>query len=107
MNIYYLKRLRGEIIFRQSKLKKNRNYISGQLISWAPNRSYYEAQYNYATKLYVVCDWKKTKGLPALANKEEAICNDQLVNFFKDAKHKNCSCSVSNSYRELIKHFLL
>ena len=84
---------RGDYIPRE-QIKKITNYISGQLISWSPNRSYYEAQYNYATKLYIVCDWKKTKGLPALARKGEAICNDQLVNFFKGAKHKNCSCSV-------------
>ena len=84
---------RGDYIPRE-QIKKIRNYISGQLISCSPNRSYYEAQYNYATKIYIVYDWKKTKGLPALAKKEEAICKYQLVNFFKDGKHKNCSCSV-------------
>ena len=72
------------------QIKKITNYISDQLISWSPNRSYYEAQYNYATKLYIVSDWKKTKGI----KKGEAICINQLANFFKDAKHKNCSCTV-------------
>ena len=84
---------RGDYIPRE-QIKKIRNYISGQLISCFPSRSYCEAQYNYATKIYIVYDWKKTKGLPALAKKEEAICKYQLVNFFKDGKHKNCSCSV-------------
>ena len=78
----------------REQIKKATNYISSQLISWSPNRSYYEAHYNYGTKLYIVYDWKKTKGLPALAKKGESICDNQLVNFFKDAKHKNCSCSV-------------
>ena len=78
MNIYYLKRLRGEIIFHKSKLKKVANYISGQLKYWSPDRSYYEAQYNYATKLYIVCDWKKTKGLPALAKKEKQFVTINL-----------------------------
>ena len=78
---------RGDYIPRE-QIKKITNYISGQLISWSTNRSYYEAQYNYATKLYIACDWKKAKGFPVLAKKGEAICNDQLVNFFKDVKQK-------------------
>ena len=62
---------RGDYIPRK-QIKKIRNYISGQLLSWSPNRSYYEAQYNYATKLYIVCDWKKTKSLLALAKKRRS-----------------------------------
>ena len=84
---------KGDYILRE-QIKKITNNVSGQLISWSPNCSYYKAQYNYATKIYNVCDWKKTKGLPALAKKGEAICYNQLLNFFKDAKHKSCSCSV-------------
>ena len=49
---------RGDYIQRES-IKKITNYICGQLISLSPNHWYYEAQYNYATKLYIVCDWKK------------------------------------------------
>ena len=62
---------RGDYIPRE-QIKKITNYISGQLISWSPNRSYYEAQYNYATKLYIVFDWKKTKSLLALAKKRRS-----------------------------------
>ena len=47
------------------------------------------------------------KGLPALVKKGEAICDNELVNFFRDGKHKNCSCSESNFYGELIKHFFI
>ena len=89
MNIYYLKRFeRGDYIPQES-IKKITNYICGQLISWSRNRSYYET-----TKLYIVCDWKKKQGFASFSKKGEAICNDQLVDFFKDAKRKNCSCLV-------------
>ena len=69
------------------------NYIGGQLISWSPNNCYYEEQYNFATKLHIVCRWKRKNGFPALAKKGEAICNDKLVNFFEEKEHKNCICS--------------
>ena len=36
---------RGDYIPRE-QIKKITNYISGQLISWSPNRLYYEVQYN-------------------------------------------------------------
>ena len=84
---------RGYYIHKEY-LKKVTNYIWGQLILSSPNHSYYQGQFNYKNKLYIVCDWKKAKGLPAVAKKGEAICNDQLAIFFKDEKHKNCSCSV-------------
>ena len=84
---------RGDYIPQES-IKKITNYICGQLICWSPNGSYYERQYNYATKLQIVCKWKQQQGLPALAKKGEAICNDQLVNFFEDKEHKYCSCST-------------
>ena len=70
------------------------NYIFDNLISWSPNRSFWEAEYNSATKLQIVCNWKKMYGLPAMAKKGEAICNDELVNFFTDEKHKGCICSA-------------
>ena len=63
------------------------------LISWSPNRSYYECQYNCATKLQIVCRWKRKYGFVACAKKEEAICNGKPVNFFQDKEHKNCMCS--------------
>ena len=70
------------------------NYIAGNLISWSPNRSFWQAEYNYATKLYHVCNWKKERGMPPMAKNGEAICNNELVNFFKDEKHKGCICSI-------------
>ena len=62
----------------REQIKKITNYISGQLISWSPNHSYYKAQYNYATKSYIVCDWKETKGFPALAKKEKQFVTINL-----------------------------
>ena len=40
-------------------LPKISNYICGHLVSWSPNRKYFECQYNYITKLKIVCRWKK------------------------------------------------
>ena len=69
------------------------NYISGQLISWSPNRSFSEDKFNEVLKLFIVCKWKRKRSLPLLTKKGDAICNDQLVNFLKDEKHKDCFCS--------------
>ena len=77
----------------EEHIKKITNYIYGQLISWSPNRSCYECQFNYATKLQIVCRWKRKHGFAACAKKGEAICYYKLVNFFKDKEHKNCICS--------------
>ena len=66
----------------QEFIKKNTNYVCGQIISWSPNGAYYKVQYNYATKLQIPCRLKQKHSLPALAKKGEAICDDQLVNFF-------------------------
>ena len=69
------------------------NYICGNLNShYSPNRSYYYQQFNYGTKLKIVCMWKQKHGLPTVSCKGEAICNHQLVNFFNDKEHKNCIC---------------
>ena len=79
---------RGDYI-PEEQIKKVINYICSQLISWSPNPSYYEEQYNFATKLHV-CRWKRKNGFPALAKNGEVIRNDKLVNFFKEKEHKNC-----------------
>ena len=92
MSFYYLKHLRGEIIFLNNILRK---YICVHLISWSPNHSYYLRQYNLATKLMLACDQKKARSLLALAKRGEAICGGKLVNFYEDEKHKKCSCSTA------------
>ena len=85
---------RGDYI-PQQHIKKVISYICGQLISWLPNRSYYLRQYNLATKLMLVCDWKKERSLPTLAKRGETICDGELVNFDEEEKHKKCSCSMA------------
>ena len=87
---------KGHYIHRAG-LSKVANYISGNLISWFPNRSFWEPEYNYhnyVTKLIIVCNWKEKHRLPLMAKKGEAICNDELVSFFTDEKHKGCICST-------------
>ena len=78
------------------ELFENGNYISEEdvklLTDYNPNRSYYQCQYNYATKLYHVCKWRKRRGLRAIAKKRETICGGKLVNFFAYKAHKNCIC---------------
>ena len=65
------------------------NYVCGNLNSdYWPNRDYYYQQYNYVSKLRIACMWKQRHGLPTVYCKGDAICNDQLVNFFKDKEHK-------------------
>ena len=83
---------RGDYI-PEEHTKKVTNYICGQLISWSPNRYYYEWQYNQATKLLIVCKWKRKHGFAACAKKGKTICDDNLVNFFKDKEHKYYMCS--------------
>ena len=73
---------RGEYIHMEY-LPLLTNYICGNLKSdYSPNRGYYYQQYNYVSKLKIVCMWKQRHGLPTVSCKREAICNHQLVNFF-------------------------
>ena len=84
----------GDYILEEN-IKLVTDFICGNLNNWSPNRSYYQAQYNYATKLYHVCRWRRKRSLRLIAKKGEAICNEELVDFFADEKHKNCICSTA------------
>ena len=71
------------------------NHICAKLTSWSPNRSFYYEQYNYLNKLYIVCNWRQERGLfPLKDRRGKAICNNELVIFFENEKHKNCACST-------------
>ena len=87
---------RGEYI-NPNDLPKINNYICGHLISLSPTRSYFDCQYSYINKLFIVCDWKQKRGLPICSKKGEAICEGKLVNFFEDEQHKKCTCSSLKS----------
>ena len=70
-----------------------RNYIYKNLNSWLPNKAYWQRQLNITTKMIFVSRWRRENGLRPLAKKGEAICNNEVVNFFVDEKHRNCTCS--------------
>ena len=70
------------------------NYISSNLNSWSPNQRYWEKQYHILTKLYIVCKWRKENGFRPLTKRGQRICNNELINYFADEKHKTCSCST-------------
>ena len=74
-------------------LPKMVNYICGNLSSdHSPNYRYFYNQYSYSNKAFIVCRWKKGRGMVPEAKWAEATCNGELVNFFTDENHKNCSC---------------
>ena len=104
---------RGEYINKKD-LPKITNYKCGHLISWSPNSSYFERQYNYVNKLKIVCTWKRKRGLPGYSKKGEALCEEKLVNVFEEKELKiafaqQCDKKnlLGNSYREMIRQFLL
>ena len=84
----------GDYILEEN-IKLVTDFICDNLDNWPSNSSYYQAQYNYATKLYHVCRWRRKRRLRLIAKKGEAICNEELVDFFTDEKHKNCICSTA------------
>ena len=73
-------------------LKHMNNYICGNLNNWTPNYRFWYNMYSYSTKAYIVCCWRQSKGLSLVKKWSEAVCGDDLVNFFEDSNHKNCSC---------------
>ena len=63
------------------------NYACLQLNYPSYGYKYYYDMYSYITKCKIVLQkYNKTKF-------GEAICEGELINFLKDEKHKNCSCS--------------
>ena len=80
-------------------VEKLANYICSNLVGINSSR-YWNEQYNYLNKLYHVIRWRKKKHLIPAAKKGEAICNDQLINFFEDRNHKNTIVCLKNSVNE-------
>ena len=68
------------------------NHICGNLNNWTPNYGFWYNIYSYSSKAYIVCRWRESKGLSPVAKWGEAICENELANFFNDPKHKSCSC---------------
>ena len=53
----------------ETGLCKVLNYISGNVVSWLPNRSFCQNEYNAVLHLYIVCKWKREHGLPLSTSK--------------------------------------
>lgn len=91
---------RGHFVFQEFEsgkyahfidLKYMTDYICGNLNSgFSTNYKYLYNMYSYSSKAYIVCRWRRSKGFEPVAKWGEAICNDNLVHFFKE--HKGCSC---------------
>ena len=71
---------RGDYINLED-LPKITDYICGHLISWSPNRNYFESQYNYVNKLCVVGN-RKVDCLSVL-KKEKQYVMENLQMFLK------------------------
>ena len=77
----------------KSELLYARNYICLQLNVGSPSSyPYYYDMYSYAIKCSRVIDFAKEHNLIPVTKLGEAICNNEIVNFLKDEKHKKCSC---------------
>ena len=77
---------------RIEDLKHMCNHIGGNLNNWTLNYRFWYNMYSYSSKTYIVCRWRESKGLSPVPKWGEAICENELVNFFDDPKHKSCSC---------------
>lgn len=65
-----------------------KNYICSNLNSQNINYRFWYNQYTYSNIAYTVYVWRQRKGLMPVAKWSEAICNNELVNVFKE--HRNC-----------------
>ena len=53
----------------QENLELIENFICGNLNGWFPNKSYNYTQWNYLTKIYDVCLWRKKNDFRPIAKK--------------------------------------
>ena len=68
--------------------EKLTNYICGNLTSWSPNCAYWQEQYQLATDLFNVVQWRKSKGYKPFAKKGEKICDGKLTFFLENEFYK-------------------
>ena len=74
-------------VMDEESLNFARNYVCLQLNNPSFEYKYYYDMYSYITKCTIVLQtYNKTR-------LGQAICNGELIDFLKDPKHKNCSCS--------------
>ena len=56
----------------QENLKLVEHFICGNLKGLSPSKSYYYTQWNYLTKLYDDCLWRKKSGFRPIAKKRRS-----------------------------------
>ena len=88
----YLK-FRDFYLVSRSELLLANNYICVQLNSSHTHYKYYYDAYSYAKKCFIVLEWKDKNGYNQITRLGEAVCNNEIVNFLKDDKHKKCDCA--------------
>ena len=74
-------------VMDEEDLKLAKNYICLQLNNPSFGYRYYYDMYSYIAKCFIVLNYRTKTQLG------EAECGGKIINFLKDAEHKNCSCS--------------
>ena len=87
------KRFLNDEYLKWWELQSMTRYICANInnsVSAESNRYWYR-QYPYASKAFIVCNWRKKRGLISRARFGETICKDSIVNYFKE--HQDCICA--------------
>ena len=74
-------------IIDEKSLDMAANYVCLQLNNPSFGYKYYFDMYSYIVKCRMVLQQTTKTRLG------ETVCNGKIVNFLKNAEHKNCSCS--------------
>ena len=88
------KRFLNDSYLKWFELQSMTRYICTNLNNSVNSKAYryWYRQYSYASKAFIVCNWRRNRGLISKAKFGETICNkDVIVNYFKG--HKNCICA--------------
>ena len=76
------------------ELKLAVNYICSNLNSYpCYNYHYWYDMYSYASKTFMVMQWRKERGFKEVGRLVEAACDRVIVNFLKEKEHFKCGCS--------------
>ena len=87
------KKFKNEEYVSKNDLTQIADYICGNLNNWTPNYHYWYNMYSYTSKAYIVCRWREKRGHRPIAKWGEAICKNNLIDFFQDKTHQKCECS--------------
>ena len=87
------KKFKNEEYVSKNDLTQIADYICGNLNNWTPNYHYWYNMYSYTSKAYIVCRWREERGHQPITKWGEAICKNNLIDFFQDKTHQKCECS--------------